>query len=82
MIGGTYILADSQQFTEVGGEYRVEAGVSIANNFQGYSVMREDVCGVYCSLATPNALIVSLQGRKMVAFEMSWSVIINMVSLP
>jgi hypothetical protein len=26
------------------------------------------------------ALIVSLQGRKILAFEMSWSVIINMVS--
>jgi hypothetical protein len=46
VIGGAYVLVDFQQFTKVGGEHRVEAGVSIADDFQGYPVMRKDVCGV------------------------------------
>jgi hypothetical protein len=32
--------------------------------------------------ATLTVSIVSLQGRKMLAFDMLWSVIVNMVSFP
>jgi hypothetical protein len=41
--------------------------------------MWKDMCGIYCKAAMLTASMVLTQGKKMLAFETLWSVMVRMV---